>query len=414
MYKYIIIGAGAAGLFLGALTSAEGNGVILEAGSEPGRKILLSGGGRCNFTHAGDIRDFPDRYGASGRKVRSALYKFNNSEVRRLSRAHGIESYVNEEGRVFPKSDRAADIRDLLLSLCGKNGWEIRTDTQITQIGQCEGGYFLNGGAAGRMSRNGGAFETENLIVATGSGAFKGFGAGRGMQNLLSGLGIQTVPLKPALVPVRIAGYAFAGNPFDGLSGISLSDVHVRVLDGKTGKKPAEGRGPMVFTHSGLSGPVILNLSGQMGSGTVLELALTRVEMPDARGEQKNLLHFLENQTGLPQRVLERVIRIAGAEPGEKASSVSGGRLAAIYKMLRGFRVRVEDTLGMDAAMAASGGVSLKAVSTGSFEVKGFPGLFVIGEALDVVGESGGYNLQFAFSSAAAVSRELKKRAEAV
>ena len=397
MNKYIIAGAGAAGLFLGALTRAEGRGLILEAGREPGRKILLSGGGRCNFTHAGDIRDFPDRYGASGRRVRSALYKFNNTEVRRFFREHGIESYIDEEGKVFPKSDRAADIRDLLVLLCERNGWELRTDTRVTRIERVEDGYFLNGGA----------FSAEKLIIATGSGAFKGFGPGRAVPDRLSGMGIRTEPLKPALVPVRLRE-----NPFGGLAGISLTDVRARILDGNTGKILAERRGPVLFTHDGLSGPAILDLSVRVDPGTVLELAFLRGEMPDARGEKKNLLHFLRDRTGLPERLLRRIIGISGADPGKKTSSVSGRQLAEIGKMLRGFRIRAEGTPGMDAAMAAAGGVSLKAVNTGSFEVKGFPGLFVIGEALDVAGESGGYNLQFAFSSAAAAAGALRKEPE--
>ncbi|MBQ6622211.1 MAG: aminoacetone oxidase family FAD-binding enzyme [Mogibacterium sp.] len=388
----IIIGAGASGLLAASLMEAPASfrGLILEATGRPGTKLLLTGGGHCNYTHAGSVKDFVSRYGDSGRKIRTLLYRYNNQAFRDFLEAHGIPSVTQEDGRVFPASMRASDIRDLLLDLASGNGFQIRTDARVTRLQPSDGGrgYSLR-------TADGEAFTAPRVIVATGGCSYPGTGSDGGMFDVLRrDLGLAVTPLLPGLLPVEVAEY-----PYAELAGITLPDCEVaREI---AGAKTVRQIGPVLLTHRGFSGPPILNLSRSVREEAILKINYL---YPKRREEVLEELQRTLNRPGtapltalaglypLPKRFLQELLRQSGA-------TVSAKRLASL---LTEDRFTVRPGTDWQQAMVTCGGVSLEEVDLRTLECLRYPGLFIIGEALDVDGDTGGYNLQFAFSSSAA------------
>lgn len=402
-YEIVIVGGGASGLFLGALLLVRpGSGVILEAAEETGKKLLVTGGGRCNFTHEGDIRDFIRCYGENGGKIRSALYRFNNVKMREFFWEMGIASFSEADGRVFPEAGGARGVRDRLLARCRNNGWKIITKTEVRHI-STEKDVSIKGRDSGLWhleTRRDGEWQTfaaENLVIAGGGCSWKDLGRGGSLLRELTDMGISVEKVRPALVPLFLKD-----DPFRELAGITVSDV---ILD--LGKKGSAGKadifhGSLLFTHQGISGPAALNASSQIDPGMELTIRFRECIPEDAAGIRKSMVHFAAEKTGLPERLCACLIRLAGGNPDVPASQVHGKVGRRFFQLVNGVNVVVSETAGMEQAMGTRGGVSLTEMDCKSFSVKKFPGLFVIGEALDVLGETGGYNLQFAFSSAAA------------
>lgn len=413
MYKIAIVGAGAAGLFLAAnvdVRKTPGGGVLLEGGASPGRKLLVTGGGQCNLTRNDDIRDFIGHYGAHGSKIRSCLYKFNNEKVMDFFQSHGVSCKAREDGKVFPASLQAKDVRDALVKAAVANGWKLQTGTLVKSLKPIKPSNLLDSGESfqlqsGASSRRGWCINEEifsqQVVLATGGCSWGKLGIGKGIFPALEKLGVVVSPPKPALVPLCVEAYSFGD-----LAGISVEEANVRLLL-STGKKVAEHRGSLLLTHKSFSGPVILNMARYAEPGMILEIAFSSNEIGDYRGISRNLGHHITEKTGLPRRLVDALIQKSGAFPEEKTASVKGRFWKSLRKALGGSRYLISGSEGFSRAMVTAGGIALAEVNTGTFEMKRYPGLFACGEVLDVDGDTGGYNLQFAFSSASAVARSL-------
>lgn len=391
IYDCIIIGGGASGLFCAAGFDRPVSGLILEKTRQSGTKLLMSGAGQCNITHSGSIKDFIPRYGKNGGKIRSCLYKYNNLHLQSFLRQNNVEVVIREDGKVFPRSMDARQIRDMLLSRAGENGFTLHTASEVTGITQTREGLW-------QVTCDQKVSVCRCLIVASGGCSYPSTGSDGSLFPVLQrDLKLSVTDLRPALTPVSVCGY-----PYRELSGIGLSDVHLTVW--RQEKKIAEGTGSMLFTHENFSGPLFLNISKNITNNDKImlnyiypcdkSLALEKIvrEMNTSRTRLHNLLPPL---FGLPKALIQSIT----AQTGEKPK--------AIAARLTEDSFIVKDLAGFSKAMVTTGGVDLSEINTRTMECRRYPGLFIIGEALDIDGETGGYNLQFTYASARAAGRSI-------
>ncbi|MEG0156316.1 MAG: aminoacetone oxidase family FAD-binding enzyme [Anaerovoracaceae bacterium] len=386
MYKNIIIGAGPAGLFCGAHCKTE-KGLILFNRRRPGLKLLMSGNGTCNLTHGGDIKDFINHYGDKGKKIRSALYQYNNLAVRAYFAAHGVKTILRQDGKVFPQSLSAKDVLDVLLK--ETNAYEQRGEEAAETIEITEKRYIVNG-----------RYETENLVIATGGASYPTTGSDGKIFALLASLGIEIKEPIPALVPVYTENYAYGP-----LAGISFPDAKVQI-GGR------EGRGDVLLTHKNFSGPGILDLGefARPGERMIIDFAPGRVATIPLSGVKKTWENYLPEYTGLPKRFIGALLAEVGIDPQQQVAKASGKEVKTFLQAIHQHVYVISGKGGFEEAMATAGGVDLGELNLKTFEHKKYPGLFVIGEAADINGDTGGYNLQFAFSSGYLAAQRILQR----
>lgn len=388
-YDRIIIGAGAAGLYFAANCPA-GKGLFLEKSPSPGQKLLLSGGGQCNLTHNGSIKDFINHYGNNGSKIRSALYRGNNLLLMKFFTEQGLLLKERPDGKVFPESEQASQILNLLLDLSVKNGWELKAETPLQTLSMRNDGLFIVNDT----------YSAREIIIAAGGCSYPATGSDGSVFPILENLGLRIVPPKPALVPITVVQY-----PYGDLAGISFQDIRVQIGNHKI-------KNDLLFTHSSFSGPAILNLSRYANPGDMLCISYLDPErpIPDPSGDRRMAVTFFTEEYGLPKRFLEAILRRLAIEPATKAASLSGSERKEIHRLLINDTFSINGTSGFESAMATCGGISLEEVDLKTFESIRYPGLFLIGEVLDIDGDTGGYNLQFAFSSAYCAARTAEER----
>lgn len=370
VYGVAIIGAGASGMMLAAtLDMGYSSGVVLEGTSCIGKKLLMSGGGRCNITHGGSIKDFVSAYGDAGPALRKCLYKHNNLELIAFLEGIGIET-TDEEGRIFPASMKAKDVLDALVSEAASNMWQIETDAKVCGLVKTTDGNWIID------LKDSSEIKARNLVVATGGITYPETGSDGSMFDLLKGLGLSINEPRPALAPIYVDYY-----PYAELAGISIPNVRVSITGKEAGDKTVRMRGDILFTHEGFSGPAILNISKHAREGAALSISYGK---------------SLEN---LPKR-MQRILQ-------DRARGESGDIKT---KMLEGLLDRDEFTVKgvSERGMVSSGGVKLEEMDMSSMRSVADESLYIIGEALDADGITGGYNLQMCWSTACSCADALK------
>ena len=384
VWHSIIVGAGASGLFCAGSYAAPK--LLLEHNARPGRKLNITGGGKCNFTN---LHAAPNAY-LGGRKhfCQPALAAFAPEDFTALLEQAHIPFYEKEDGQLFAR--RAEDITSLLLRRAREKHTEMLYNTEVLHMAR-EQGMF-------RVETSRGAFYAQNLVLASGGYSYPSLGADGFAWRAAQELGLQTLPPRPALVsltlpaPWRAVCRALAGN-----------SLQAEVSAGK--KKE---RGMLLFTHDGISGPAVLQMSLYWKEGEKLRLNF----LPDTDAE----IYFKEHKNS-PQvfsKLLSPFIsaKIAKAWLGEldvRAADAKKDILHAAARRLNAFEVIPSGTGGFTRAEVTAGGLDTAQFHAGTLECKSLPGLFVIGEALDVTGRLGGFNLHWAWASAAAAARQLAK-----
>ena len=385
-YDVIIIGGGAAGLFC-ASSASPCTGLILDKSKTTALKLLMSGSGQCNLTHGGDIKEFLNEYGAQGRKIRTILYKYSNLKVMDFFKDAGLPLFIRDDLKVFPKSLKAMDVKNILLSKAQSNGFEINTSVDVTKIQKTENGYIVNE-----------KYECSKLVIATGGASYPITGSDGQIYKVLTNLDLQIVPLKPALVPVFVQDY-----PYSALAGISFKDINISVVS----QIKHTITGDLLLTHTGFSGPAILSLSRYANPGDKLLIDFSNIKDTgttgnaklDCSGVSKSIANVLTDKTGLPKRFIGELLSRRNIAESTKASTLAQKTVNSIWGDIREATFSISGTGGYKEAMVTAGGISLNEISPKSMESKKHPGLYLIGEVLDVDGNTGGYNLQFAFSS---------------
>lgn len=394
----VVVGAGAAGL-VAAIRAAEiGRRVLLlEKSQRPGVKILMSGGTRCNITHATDNRGIVEAYGPPGRFLHSALAALSVEATVALFEAEGVATKVEDTGKVFPVSDRATDVLDALLRRLRRSGASLALSEPVLDLQARPDGFIL---ATPQRSIDAG-----QVILTTGGCSYPGSGTTGDGYKFAAQLGHTIVPPKPALTPIAVAA------PWvQELRGVTLANAAVRVLEGQ--RVLAQRQGGLLFAHFGLSGPVILDVSRYVSSHSepaalTLELdllpTLAEAELDDivrvesAASGRKDLAGVLA--TRLPRRLCETLLVQAGIAADRKAAALNRSDRARLVGCMKRLRLAVTGTLGFGKAEVTAGGVALDEVDSRTMQSKRVPRLYIAGELLDLDGPIGGYNFQAAWST---------------
>ena len=401
MYKKtIVVGAGAAGLFFGAAApvSAGGDILILEKTDKIGTKLLMAGSGHCNLTHAGSIKEFLLCYGQNGSRIRTCLYRHNNLEYVRFMESLGVPCSEREDGKIFPVSMDSRDVKKALLEAAAANSVTIMKNSPVTAVTVIPEGFEVTVGS--KQS----SYICTNLVIATGGASYPTTGSdGTFLQVLKNALGVEITELHPALSPIYVQNY-----PFGELSGISFKNAGLKIFNKNSSSH--EAAGDLLLTHRSFSGPLILNNSRYINTGSRVEInfifpytvssVLSSIKEV-FRGNNKTVSSFFADEYGLPKRFSAKVLEPHGLSE-RKLSSLAGGEMENAARAFAAADFSVSGVGSFREAMATSGGVCLDSVNLSAMESKTYKGLYFIGEVLDIDGNSGGYNLQFAYSSARA------------
>ncbi len=433
-YDVIIIGGGASGMMLAAGldlrairprdTGDRARGVILEKTEQYGTKVLMSGGGRCNITHGGSIKDFPAAYGEAGPRLRKCLYRHSNLELAGWLEDSGLgladekgrpltTDILSDAGRVFPESMKSADVLSALIAQAKSNGWELRTGAEVCSLtpaaekydaahvtktfGAAAEAQVLDNAKTEEIRETAAAPETDGdslagdalpmwtvetygagtftapyVVIATGGITFPETGSDGSVLEIVKRLGAEVTEPRSALAPVHVRDY-----PYEELSGISIDDVTVTAFGSDAAAtckgKAARMTGSLLFTHTGFSGPVILNISRYAEPGQLLRI------------------NYNKSLDDLPRR-MKRILEDRSRGPsGDIRTTV----LASLLDQ-DDFTVGSVDECGM----VTAGGISLGSIDMKTMQLADRPGLFAIGEAIDADGITGGYNLQMCWSTA--------------
>jgi predicted Rossmann fold flavoprotein len=399
-YDVIVVGGGAAGLMAAGQAAESGYKVLLlEKMDQPGRKIFITGKFRCNLTNSAPIPEFIDHFGRNGQFLRQAFHRFFSSELMDFFNDLGVPTVIERGGRVFPSSGKSKDIVEALVRWCKNQGVEIRNYTPVEKIHQ------KNSEVTGIESQNI-AIHGKRVIIATGGASYPGTGSTGDGYRLAASVNHKIIPVRPALVPLETSGVTTQR-----LQGLSLRNVAVSVFI--NGNKTAMEFGEMIFTHFGVSGPIILTLSRQIVDALLigkpvaisidLKPALDNDKLDarilrdlDAYGK-KQFKSILKNL--LPQKLIPVCIehtRIPESKLGNQITSTERKRLHA---WLKNFRLDVIGHRGFRHAIITAGGVDIREVNPKTMESKLVSGLYFAGEILDIDADTGGFNMQAAFST---------------
>lgn len=391
-YDCIIIGAGPAGLFCAA-NLASAAVLVLEKMILPGRKLLLAGSGQCNITHAGDVKSFTSRYGDHGAFLRPALMAFPQEMTREFFASRKVPLAEKESGKIFPASLLADDILDALLAACDEAGVEIACRTPVTSVRFEEGRFHVKTGY--------GEVAAKTLVIATGGRSYPQTGSSGDGYGFSEMLGHAVVKPEPSLTPVYAATHHLAE-----LSGISISDAVVTLW--RDARKILTRSGDLLITRFGYSGPVILDASRWMRTGDLLKIAFTplapgeldqRIRDACTAAGTKQIQNLLSG-TDCPERLVRCLVATADIPEGTNGAQLSSVMRSRLVKNLTEYPVVIDHPGDFRVAMATAGGVALDQVNKKTCESKILPGLFFVGEVLDIDGDTGGYNLQACFSTA--------------
>lgn len=398
-FDAIVVGGGAAGM-MAAITAAErGKAVLLiEKNDKLGRKIRITGKGRCNVTNHCEPRTVIESTPGNGRFLYSAVHAFPPQETMRFFESLGVPLKTERGNRVFPVSDNAHDIADAL----ARRLKALRVPVVQGNVRAVS----AESGAVTGVETDSKAYHAPAVLLACGGASYPGTGSNGDGARLAAALGHTVTPLRPSLVALE------SSDPdCPAMQGLSLRNCGVTVLDNKKKKPIYTDFGELLFTHFGLSGPTVLSASAHMrdmapGRYTVvldLKPALAEEQL-DARllrdlekNKNRNFGNALDEL--LPQKMIPVVVRRSGIPPEEKCNTVTRAQRAALLGVLKRFSVEISGFAPLSGAIVTAGGVSVKEIDPKTMQSKRISGLYFAGEIIDVDAYTGGFNLQIAFST---------------
>ena len=397
--KVIVVGGGAAGIMAAGRAAEFGADVaLLEKMPQLGIKISITGKGRCNLTSSEDMDKFLEAFGPTGKFLINAFAKFFSQDLIDFFESIGVNTMLERGKRIFPLSGSAKDVVKAMTMYLNKQGVEILTDITVKKI-------VIQDNKAVGVDTTKGTFYGDAVILATGGASYPQTGSTGDGYDMAKKLGHTIIPIRAALVPLEVKeGY------IQDLQGLSLNHVNTSVY--LNGKKIAEAFGEMLFTHFGLSGPIILTLSktvvdslakGRVEISIDLKPALLREKL-DARflreikeHSNKNFDNVLKNL--LPQSMIPVFIKLVGIPHDKKVHQITQKERMDLIALLKDMRFTITRARPLAEAIVTAGGVSTKEIDPKTMESKIVKGLYICGEVIDVDAKTGGYNLQAAFST---------------
>ena len=376
---------------------------MLEKNSSPGKKLLISGTGRCNLTHDCKLSDFFDHYGENYRFLKTALHGFTNTDLIRFFNDHGLETVVDKNGKVFPATQNAQDVLEVLVKVCNRNKIEIACNQEVVEVSKTDSGFLVKTNSA--------AFQSKYLVITTGGMSYPTTGSTGDGYHFAKQLGHSVVPPKPSLSPVFIRDYSMVS-----ISGVSVQNKSVYLY--RAHKKIKENRGDIGFTHKGLSGPGILDFSRHILSNDVLKVNFSDINPDEFRNsfikatekEGKTAIQTYLKKYELPRSLILLILKSIKIAPETRLADITKENRNELVTAFCEYPFTVEKVGGFTMAMVTAGGVSLEEVNPKTMESKFVPGLYFSGEVLDIDGDTGGYNLQAAFSMGYLAGKELGER----
>lgn len=392
MSKVIVVGAGPAGI-MAALSASKNNEVILiERNNEIGKKLKLTGGGRCNITNNRDIEEFFEKIVTNKKFLYSALYTFSNTSLLDYFSSNGLEYKVEYDQKVFTKSDKADEVIEIFKRDLMKNDVKVFYNTKINDL------IVEEDTIKGVITDEGKEILADKVIITTGGKSYPTTGSDGSMFDILERHGHTINTFYPALIPLVIKE-GFVKN----LQGIAMKEV---IISTQIKKKKIQRQGDMIFTHFGISGPGVLKFSSYINKilkDRDVEIKIdflpevSKDELSNIiRGNNKSILNNLKQY--LPQNFIKEILNILSLNE-VKVSELRKEDELRLIEYIKEMNLTVEDTITIKAAMVTSGGVSVKEINSSTMESKKIKNLFFAGEVIDIDAETGGYNLQMAFST---------------
>ena len=400
--RVIIIGAGAAGMMAAGVAASHGAQVsLVEKKDRPGRKLSITGKGRCNLTSSVDKEELIKGFPGNGRFLYSVFHSFSNEDLLRFFHERGMETKVERGNRVFPVSDQADEVVQVLLNFATESGAKLIREQQVEKI-------EIREGRVHGVKIQGRVYPAEAVILCTGGMSYPGTGSTGDGYKLAAAAGHKITPPRPGLVPL-LTSETWVKE----LQGLALKNVKATAYK-EDGKKINEDFGEMLFTHFGLSGPIILSMSRDIGDYMFKKKKTVRlvIDMKPALQEEKlderlqrdfekYSRKMFKNSLGdlLPNTMIPVAIALSGIDPEKECHQITRAERHELVHLLKNFSLTINGTRPIQEAIVTAGGVNIKEVDPKTMQSKLVAGLYFAGEVLDIDGYTGGYNLQAAFST---------------
>ena len=400
MSKVLIIGGGAAGMMAAISAAESGKSVeLFEKNEKLGKKLFITGKGRCNITNAADLEDFFPAVTSNPKFLYSAFYSFTNEQVIALFERLGVRTKVERGGRVFPVSDHSSDVIQALREEMDRLGVNVHLRAEVKNL------IIDERAAKGITLSDGRKVYGDAVIIATGGISYPSTGSTGDGYRFAGKCGHKVTELSPSLVPMEVKEW-YAGE----LMGLSLRNIEIRITDGK--KKLYQEFGEMLFTHYGVTGPVILSASSIVGNRLKDKELTLHIDLKPALTEEqldKRVLREFEANHNrqfknavdslFPAKLRPVMVEVSGIPEEKKVHEITKEERLRFVRLIKDFTMTLTGLRGYNEAIITKGGVSVKEIDPGTMESKLVKGLYFAGEVLDLDAVTGGYNLQIAWST---------------
>ena len=407
MSKVLVVGGGAAGMFAAIFAAYNGNEVhIFEKNEKLGKKLFITGKGRCNITNASDMDTLFGSVVTNSKFLYSSFYGYTNQDVIDFFERIGVPTKIERGNRVFPVSDHSSDVIAGLTRELNQLGVEIHLHTNVKRIVGNEQFEYIE-------LQNGKKIEGDACIVATGGFSYQTTGSTGDGYRFAKELGHQVTEIMPSLVPLEIKDWHAKE-----LQGLSLRNVQATVFDGK--KKLYDDFGEMLFTHYGVSGPLMLSASSYIGKKLqekelklVIDLkpalSMEQLDQRVLRDFEENMNKQFKNAIGklFPAKLVPIMLELSGIDPDKKVNLISKEERQHFVTLIKNFEMTITGLRDFNEAIITKGGVKVKEINPSTMESKLVSGLYFVGEVLDLDALTGGFNLQIAWSTAYAAGNSI-------
>lgn len=405
IYDLIVVGGGPSGIF--AAINFKGKKILLlEAENKLGKKLLVSGAGQCNITNDGDSKDFHGKYGDKDKFVKRLIRRFDNKSLMSFFTDAGLELTIKEDGRVFPKSLISNDVVSVLLNKLENNKVDIKCNERVEAVRKIEDNFYS-------VKTNEGKYQTANVVIATGGCLFTKDNLKIDGFNMLKYLEHTIIEPVPALTSLHVNNHFLYA-----LSGVSLENASLTIWKNEKLVKRAEG--DLLITHKGFSGPLILNSSRYFHDNEQIKINflgekinknnLEEVIIRESKISGKTKLATLLNRLGISKNLAYAFLTESIIETDIRCSEIDKSKRKKIVKLICEYTISSFTSGGFEIAMVTAGGLSLDQVNMKTMESKNAKGLYIVGEALDLDGDTGGYNIQMAFTTGMIAAEDLNSK----